>query len=451
MLAFDLQRVREKAISADIVGYEVEDLQGTIGEVDRQTKELAPSFISVDTVSSLRDGRVTLPAAVVERIDHDARKVYVDRRHEEIKNAPQSSNDDGNGDDGFLGELRRYYGPAGAGYRAPRDAWAEGFSRVFVGERIDEAALRQRAVPIRERLRLPGTGVRDLLLAVDIYVVGFVALLLLIDVVSSKPAHVSVVDAVTVTLLALVLATVDASAGMGVGTALSPLLLVLGFGKLEVVPALVATQGLAGPFEGVVHSQFGNIKYAFRPLNRPAKTMLLVAVPGAVGAALGVLLTYFALKLPDTFVKTYIGVLVLAMAAISATNSMRGGRRDYRPRWLPLFGALGGANKGIGGGGYGPVITLGGVLSGVHEKTSVAIAEMADGIASAAGAVTFVVIAALGVAVDWRLLPWLWLGSFPASFAGPFLVRVIPGWFLKYSVPAYIAVIAVILLVQTWG
>src|ERR671934_1166719 len=244
MLAFDLQRVREKAISADIVGYEVEDLQGTIGEVDRQTKELAPSFISVDTVSSLRDGRVTLPAAVVERIDHDARKVYVDRRHEEIKNAPQSSNDDGNGDDGFLGELRRYYGPAGAGYRAPRDAWAEGFSRVFVGERIDEAALRQRAVPIRERLRLPGTGVRDLLLAVDIYVVGFVALLLLIDVVSSKPAHVSVVDA-----------------------------------------------------------------------------------------------------------------------------------------------------------------------------------------------------------VDWRLLPWLWLGSFPASFAGPFLVRVIPGWFLKYSVPAYIAVIAVILLV----
>src|ERR671934_2476664 len=105
MLAFDLQRVREKAVSADIVGYDVEDLQGTIGEVDRTTEELVPSFISVDTVSSLPGKRVTLPAAVIERIDHGDRKVYVDRRHEEIKNAPQSSNDDGNGDDGFLGEL----------------------------------------------------------------------------------------------------------------------------------------------------------------------------------------------------------------------------------------------------------------------------------------------------------------------------------------------------------
>src|ERR671931_167003 len=284
MLAFDLQRVREKTVSADIVGYEVEDLQGTIGEVDSTTEELVPSFISVDTSSALNGGRMTLPAAVIERVDHDARKVYVDRRHNEITNAPESSSDAPGKDDDYLRELRRYYGPGGDGYRAPRDAWTEAFSRVFGGDRIDAAAQRQRDMPISERVRLPETGVRDLLLAAGIYVVGFVALVLLIDVASSKPTGVDIIDVVAVILLAFVFETIDSSAGMGFGTALSPLLLVLGFKPLQVVPVLVAAQAFTSAFGGVMHSEFENVDFSWRPLNKATKTMLLVAVPGILGA-----------------------------------------------------------------------------------------------------------------------------------------------------------------------
>src|ERR687887_1032463 len=104
----DLQRARQKAVSPDIVGYDVEDLDGTIGEVDGTTEELVPSFISVDTPSSEPEKRVILPAAVIERVDHDAGKVYIDRRHAEIKKAPEPS--DGGTDDAYLDELRRYYG-----------------------------------------------------------------------------------------------------------------------------------------------------------------------------------------------------------------------------------------------------------------------------------------------------------------------------------------------------
>jgi hypothetical protein len=118
-MLFDLQRARQKAVSADIVGYDVEDLEGTIGEVDETSEELVPSFISVDTILCQRP--VTLPAAVIKRIDHGARKVYVDRRHEEIKNAPRSLNDETYKDDAFLAEVRRYYGPGGAGHRERRD------------------------------------------------------------------------------------------------------------------------------------------------------------------------------------------------------------------------------------------------------------------------------------------------------------------------------------------
>src|ERR687887_1082813 len=219
MLTFDLQRVREKAVSADIVGYDVEDIQGTIGEVDGTTEEIVPSFISVDTVSSLPGKQVILPAAVIERIDHDARKVHVDRRHKEIRNAPQSLNYETDTDEGYLGELRRYYGPGGAGYRTPRDAWTEAFQRAFVAaDRIDAAALRHRGRPISERLRLPRHGVRDLLLAAGAYVVGLAVLFVLIDVVWSKPTHVDLTDIVGRLLLENIYKNIDLSAGMGVVT-----------------------------------------------------------------------------------------------------------------------------------------------------------------------------------------------------------------------------------------
>jgi uncharacterized membrane protein YfcA len=174
-------------------------------------------------------------------------------------------------------------------------------------------------------------------------------------------------------------------------------------------------------------------------------------VPGVFGASASVVLSYSTFQLPESVIETYIAILVLVMAGLVATNVLRGGRRPYHPGRLPIFGAVGGVNKGIGSGGYGPVITLGGVLSGVLEKTSVAITTMAEGFASTAGTITFVVIFALGTHVDWRLLPWLFLGSFPAAVLGPYLVRVLPVQVWRYFVPVYATVIATILLINTFG
>jgi uncharacterized membrane protein YfcA len=388
---------------------------------------------------------------VIERIDQGARKVYVDRRHKEIRNAPQSLNYETETDDGYLGELRRYYGPGGAGYREPRDAWTEAFLRAFGGDRIDEAALRQRGMPIKERLRLPETGVRDLLLATAAYGVGLVVLFVLIHVVWSKPTHVDLTDIVAVALLAFLFETIDSSAGMGFGTSLSPLLLVLGFSPLQVVPVMVAVQAFTSAAGGLMHSEFENIRFSWRPLNRATKTVLLVAIPGVLGASISAVLTYSTFELPDNVIQTYIATLVLVMAVLVGTNALRGGRRPYRPGRLPIFGAVAGVNKGIGSGGYGPVVTLGGVLSGILEKTSVAITTMAEGFASTAGAITFLVIFLLGTKVDWRLLPWLWLGSFPAAIVGPYLVRVLPVRVWRYFVPVYATVIATILLIKTFA
>ena len=451
MLAFDLQRVRARAVSADIVGYDVEDLQGTIGQVDERSEELVPNFISVDALQSPLEKRVILPAAVIERVDHEARTVYVDRRHEEIRKAPKSPKDGTGRDDDYLGELRRYYGPGGAGYRDPRDAWAEAFLRAFGGDRIDAAALRERRKSVRERMVLPEHGVRDLLLAAGVFAGGFLVLGLLVFGLSSGKADVSVGDIVAVVLLAFVFETLDSSAGMGFGTALSPLLLVLGFEPLEVVPALLACEAATGLTAGVMHNEFRNVEISFRPLNKAGETLLIIAAIGALAAISAEVLTYYAFELPAIFVKSYVGVVILVMAALLVTNATRGDSRPYRPRRLLAFGAVAGVNKGVGAGGYGPVVTLGGVLSGVFEKTSVALATLAEGVASTFGTITFLVLVALGISANWDLLPWLWLGAFPAAVIAPYFVHVVPSRVWRYAVPVYAVAVASILFFDTFA
>jgi hypothetical protein len=94
-------------------------------------------------------------------------------------------------------------------------------------------------------------------------------------------------------------------------------------------------------------------------------------------------------------------------------------------------------NKGLGGGGYGPVITLGAIFSGIIEKSATAIATLAEGCVSAFGLLAFLAISAAGVAVDLTLLPSLWVGAFPAAVIAPYAVRVLPNRVWRYVIPVY--------------
>jgi len=96
-----------------------------------------------------------------------------------------------------------------------------------------------------------------------------------------------------------------------------------------------------------------------------------------------------------------------------------------------------GVNKGIGGGGYGPVVTLGQIYSGVYEKSATAITTLAEGAVSLFGAAAYVGLAAAGVGVDYSLLVPILGGSYLAAFFGPFLVRVIPNRVWRFFIPAY--------------
>ena len=74
---------------ADLVGYKVEASDGGIGKVDRASHEVNSSYLVVDTGPWIFGKKVMIPAGTVNHVDHDERKVYVDRSKDQIKAAPE--------------------------------------------------------------------------------------------------------------------------------------------------------------------------------------------------------------------------------------------------------------------------------------------------------------------------------------------------------------------------
>src|SRR5919202_1222978 len=98
------------ASSMDLTGFKVEATDGSIGKVDEATYEAGASYLVVDTGPWILGKKVMLPAGVVDRVDADDEKVYVNRTKDEIKSAPEFDPDTYRDPD-YRDRLSGYYGP----------------------------------------------------------------------------------------------------------------------------------------------------------------------------------------------------------------------------------------------------------------------------------------------------------------------------------------------------
>lgn len=73
---------------ADLAGYDVEALDGTVGSIDAASYETDRSWLVVDTGPWIFGRKVLLPAGTVQNINHAERTVYVDRHKHQIENSP---------------------------------------------------------------------------------------------------------------------------------------------------------------------------------------------------------------------------------------------------------------------------------------------------------------------------------------------------------------------------
>ena len=77
----------------DLTGFDVEATDGSIGKVDEATYDVGSSYVVVDTGPWIFGSKVMLPAGAIHLVDRDARKVFVARSKDEIKNAPKFDKD----------------------------------------------------------------------------------------------------------------------------------------------------------------------------------------------------------------------------------------------------------------------------------------------------------------------------------------------------------------------
>jgi uncharacterized membrane protein YfcA len=250
----------------------------------------------------------------------------------------------------------------------------------------------------------------------------------------------------TVVLLAIVFELLDSSAGMGYGTAFTPMLLVMGYELHQIVPAIMIQQASAGLISAYIHNEFRNVEWRFHPLSETVKLWLMISGIGILAVAFSVTSIYGWLSWATTWIKLYVIILLLAMGATALINANQ--RAEYHPKRMLFFGALAAFNKGIGGGGYGPVLTIGGIRSGVPLKTMMAITALSEGTVCIASIVTWFLLSTNGVIIDFVLLPSMILGSIIAVIAGPYVTRVLPDNIWRKVVPTYCCLLAVFCLIK---
>ncbi|MCL0064545.1 sulfite exporter TauE/SafE family protein [Dehalococcoidia bacterium] len=264
--------------------------------------------------------------------------------------------------------------------------------------------------------------------------------------------EITIVLFVIVCLLAFSCMYLDASIGMGYGTALTPLLLLLGFPPLAVVPAVLLGQVVGGLVGGLAHHLVGNINLDFRhdekikerlrgfgymPRSIDAKVVFLLVSCGIIGAVIGVLT---AVNIPDIVLTAYIGVMVLGIGVVILVR----GNRKAKLSWEGLAGVglLGAFNKGIWGGGYGPLVTGGQIISGREVRSSVGSGAVAEAIVSVVGFLGYML--AVGH-ILWSLAGAIAIGSVVAAPFAALTVRRIGSQRLTFIV----GLVALILGIST--
>lgn len=198
---------------------------------------------------------------------------------------------------------------------------------------------------------------------------------------------------ILVGIIAFISEYLDSGLGMGYGTALSPILIIMGYDPLKVIPAVLISQLATDIAACFFHHNLRNVD--LRAGSSDFKAASLLGIVSSVGVIIAVII---AIKIPRNVLTIYIGLLVFAMGLLVVFTINRPMKFSWRKLMAVSF--LAAFNKGVSGGGYGPLVMGGQLLSGLNVKNSVGITAFAEAITCLIG---FIVYLLSGKTIDWRL------------------------------------------------
>jgi len=244
---------------------------------------------------------------------------------------------------------------------------------------------------------------------------------------------------ITVIIAAFILEFLDASIGMGYGE-IAALLLLLGFAPLEVVPAVILTSAVMSLIAGFLHHDFQNVNFNLK--GKDLKISLILTIFGTIGIIIGVLL---ATELPEKILKTYIGLLVIVIGIIILLKY----RKKLHFSWKKIvgLGVIASFNKGMTGGGYGPVLAGGQIVAGVDSKKAVGITAMTEGLICVIGFIAYIFIGGTEH-LNWNLIISLLIGGIASTPLAVYAIKKIKPGKLKFVVGVVSIVLGLAVLVQ---
>ncbi|WP_435080043.1 sulfite exporter TauE/SafE family protein [Halococcus sp. AFM35] len=313
------------------------------------------------------------------------------------------------------------------------------------GSTIGALARQIDALAFADRARVSRKTLRNVGFALAVYAIVLIGIVtFVVPRWSGTAVDTTTTFIPTIVIAAFLFETFDSASGMGFGATLGALLFVLGYPAAAVVPTLLFSEAATGLVGGLFHNEFKNVEFGFGDESATEATRILglVVVIGVAATVVSVVLAYLAIEVSGPLVQAYIGIIIVFIAGLTLFQNIADFSGTYSQRQLIGFAALAGLNKGITGSGFGPVITLGQILSGIYEKSATAITSMSEGVVSLAGIITFLTITVAGVGLDLTLLPSVFAGGFLAAIFAPYTVRVMPNRILQYIVPGYALILA---------
>jgi hypothetical protein len=239
-------------------------------------------------------------------------------------------------------------------------------------------------------------------------------------------------------LAALVCEYIDSALGMGYGTTLTPLLLLAGFEPLVVVPAILLSECVSGAWAALLHQHDRNVDLiGDTRARRSALTLALLSVVGAVTAV------FAAVNIPREFLRGAIGVIIVSVGVVILIASRR--TFTYRAGHIMVLGTVAAFNKGLSGGGYGPLVTGGQVLAGMSARQAVAITSLAESVTCLVGLVAYLILQG---SLDWAIALPLSAGAFLAVPMATLTVRHLPEGVIRTSVGVLTCVLGALTLIK---
>lgn len=217
---------------------------------------------------------------------------------------------------------------------------------------------------------------------VMIWVVAIVVILILSFTNGVIPVTANILILI---IICFVCELMDSSLGMGYGTTLTPILLAIGYEPLQIVPTILLSEFLSGLSASVFHSRAGNVDFTSKT-SRHSKIAIVLALGSVFGVIVGVNL---AVEIPVYILKLTIGIIITTAGIIIwffLNHSF-----TFKKWKMIVIASIASFNKAMSGGGYGPLLTSGQILSGVNGKAAVAITSFAESFTCLVAVILFMI------------------------------------------------------------